>query len=164
MKKLALLIFVTFFLLSGCNTTKTVTPVTKGIEFTLKVTSKDAEYNISAIIDNGGCMEATVNSPEAIKGMKITSNKFETLAEYKNLKYTYNEEEFSGDNYIITVYNILSSLEDKDLSFKNGENCLIADKYLGEKYEFIFSPAGLPIELNIDSKKLKVLFNDITII
>ena len=151
--------FVVILFFSGCNTSKTVTPVTKGIEFTLNVTAKESKYDITAVIDGGGCIEATVNSPETIKGMKITSNKFETLAEYKNLKYTYNEDEFSGDNYIITVYNILSSLENKKLSIESCENCSISDRYSGEKYDFTFSPAGLPIELNVESKNFKAVFS-----
>lgn len=164
MRKIALLMFAIVFLLCGCNMQKTVSPVTKGIKFTLNITCGETKYNIAAHIDKGGCMEAVVNSPKEIKGMKITSNRFETLSEFKNLKYTYNEDEFSGDNYIIMVYNILSSLENKKLSFKNGENCVLNGSFSGEKYIFVFSPSGLPIELNMDSKDLKAEFNDIGII
>ena len=164
MKKIALLMLTFIFLLSGCSNAKTVTPITKGIEFTLNIDSGGAIYNVSSTIDNGGCLDATVNSPEAIKGMKITSNSFETLSEYKNLKYTYNEDEFSGNNIVVMVYNILSSLENKQFPSKDGENCLITGKYSDENFDFIFSPSGLPIELNIESKDLKVLFKDVTII
>ena len=164
MKRLALLILVISFLLCGCNTRKNVSPVTKGIKFTLNIYCGETNYDVSALIDNGNCMNATVSFPEAIKGMKITSNKFETLAEYKNLKYTYNEDAFSGESYVVTVYNILRALGDKQLTLKNGENCVLDGKYLGEEYSFTFSPSGLPIELNIESKNFKAVFNDIGII
>lgn len=151
------------FLLCGCNTQKTATPVTKGIEFTLNVSFGETKYDVSTRIDNGGCMDATVNLPEAIKGMKIISNKFETSAEYNNLNYTYNEDEFTGENCIVTIYNILSSLSDEQLPLKNGENCVVVGKYAGDKYDFVFSPSGLPIELNIETKNLKAVFSDICI-
>lgn len=152
------------FLLCGCNTRKNVSPITKGIKFNLNISCGENNYDVSALIDNGDCMNATVNSPKSIKGMKITSNKFETLSEYKNLKYTYSDAAFSGENYVVMVYNILRALGDKQLTLKNGENCVLNGKYLGEEYSFTFSPSGLPIELNIKSKNLKAAFNDIGII
>ena len=76
MKKAASLILVFCFLFSGCRSQKTVSLVTKGIKFDLKIAYGGADYEASVLIDNGGCMEAVINSPEKIKGMKITSNKF----------------------------------------------------------------------------------------
>ena len=164
MKKATSLILVFCFLFSGCKSQKTASLVTKGIKFDLKIAYGEADYEASVLIDNGGCMEAVINSPEKIKGMKITSNKFETKVEYKDLKYTYNEEEFTGYNPIITVYNALSHLSDTKLPLKEGENCIVEGELLKEKYEFVFSPSGLPISFNMNSKNLGVVFCNVTVL
>ena len=164
MKKAALLTLVVCLFICGCSNAKTVSPVTKGIKFTLNAISDESEYNVSVLIDKGGCMDATVKSPEILNGMKITANNFETSTEYKDLKYTYNEDDFAGNNLLIAVFSILSSCEKKQLLLENGENCVINDKYLGEKYEFTFSPSGLPIKLSIPSRNLEAVFSDVGVV
>ena len=96
-----------FILLCGCKGEKTITPITKGLEFTLVVTCDKTSYDISAVVDQGGCLKAKVNSPKVISGMEIYCNKFETLAKYRQLEYNYNEDEFAGNNCVVAVYNIL---------------------------------------------------------
>ena len=164
MKKAAFILLMFCFLISGCKSQKTVAPVTKGIEFDLKVTYGEADYDLSVTIDNGGCMKAFVNSPEKISGMKITANKFETVAEYKDLMYTYNDEEFITGNPIITLYNVLSNLSNEQLPLKNGENCIVKNKISDKEYEFVFSPSGLPISLNINSENLNAVFYNVTVL
>lgn len=164
MKKAALVILMFCLLFSGCKSQKTVSFVTKGIEFDLKVAYGETNYDLSVTIDNGGCMTADVNSPEQIKGMKLKLNKFETVAEYKDLQYTYNDEEFTGNNPIIMVHSILSDLSDKQLSLKDGENCVVEDEFSGEEYEFVFSPSGLPIKFSMQSKNLSIVFYNVTVL
>ena len=164
MKKAALVVIMFCFLFSGCKSEKTVSPITKGIKFDLKVNYGKANYDVSVIIDNGGCMEALINSPDKISGMKITANKFETVSEYKNLKYTYNDEEFTRNNPIIMVYNILSDLSDKQLPLKEGENCVEKDEFSSKEYEFVFSPSGLPISFNMNSENLNIVFCDVIVL
>lgn len=164
MKKAALLVLVICLFVCGCKNTKAVSPVTKGIRFTLNITSGEFKYNVSVVIDKGSCLDATVKSPETLNGMKITANNFETSTEYKDLKYTYNEDMLVGNNSVITVYNILSSLSDKQLPLKDGENCVIKGNVLTEEYEFTFSPSGLPISLNINSENFSAEFADTTVL
>ena len=152
------------FLLSGCKSEKTVSPIMKGIKFNLKVNYGEANYDVSVIIDNGGCMEALVNSPDKISGMKITANKFETASEYKNLKYTHNDERITENNPIVMVHNILSDLSNKQLPLKDGENCVVEEKFSGKEYEFVFSPSGLPISFNMNSENLNIVFCDVSIL
>ena len=164
MKRATSLILLFCFLFSGCKSQKTVSFVTKGIKFDLKVAYGEADYEATVSIDNGGCMEAVINAPEKIKGIKITSDKFETKAEYKDLKHTYNEEGFAGDNPIITVYNVLSNLSDMKLPLKEGENCVVEGELSKDKYEFVFSPSGLPISFNMSSKNLSVVFCNVAVL
>lgn len=109
-------------------------------------------------------MNATLKSPEILNGMKITANNFETYTEYKDLKYIYDEDEFAGNNSVVAVFGILLSCEKKQLPLENGENCVLSDKYLGEKYEFTFSPSGLPMKLSIPSRSLEAVFSDISVV
>ena len=164
MKKAALVIRMFCLLFSGCKSEKNVLPITKGIKFDLKVNYGEADYDLSVVIDNGGCMKAVINSPEQIKGMKINVNKFETVSEYKNLKYTHNDEKFTGNNPIIMLHSILSDLGDKELPLKEGENCVVQDKYSGKEYELVFSPSGLPIRFSMNSENLGIVFYNVTVL
>lgn len=164
MRKAAFVLVLFCLVLSGCNSPKTVSPVTKGIKFDLKAAYGETDYDLSVAIDNGGCMKAVINSPAEIKGMKLNVNNFETIAEYKDLKHIYNSEEFADNNPIITVHRILSDLSDKQLPLKEGENCIVEDRFSGKEYEFIFSPSGLPISFNMNAESLSIVFHNVTVL
>ncbi len=157
------LIFVSF--LCGCGkSTQTATPITKGISFTADVTYYNECYTCDVNVDESGIMSAEVTSPDELKGVKLKFDGENVTAEYLGLTYTLKTDTMPLGNVALSIYNAFTDVSENSLLAERDDgNCVIENEINGEKYEFTFSPSGLPLELKIPSKEFKVVFNNVTI-
>lgn len=165
MKKAIISVLIIVSFLCGCGkSTKTATPVTKGISFTADVTYYNENYTCDVDVNEEGIMTAEVTYPEELKGVSLTFDGENVTAEYLGLTYTLKTDTMPLGNVALSIYKVFCDVTNNGLSAEyTEENCLIENTVDGEKYEFTFSPSGLPLELKIPSKEFKVVFNNVTI-
>ena len=158
--KLILIIF-----LCGCGSkNKTTVPVTKGVSFTAAVTYYNECYTCDVAVDEKGIMSATVTSPQELSGVKLMFDGENVTAEYLGLTYTLKTDTMPLGNVALSIYNVFAHIAENGLTAEQHEsNCIIENEIGGEKYEFIFAPSGLPLELKMPQKELKVIFNNVTL-
>ena len=165
MKKAVISVFILIIFLCGCGgKNKTATPVTKGVSFTADVTYYNECYTCDVAVDEKGIMSATVTSPEELFGVKLMFDGENVTAEYLGLTYTLKTDTMPLGNVALSIYNVFSHIAENGLTAEQDEsNCIIENEIGGEKYEFIFAPSGLPLELKMPQKELKVIFNNVTV-
>ena len=165
MKRAVIPVFILIIFLCGCGgKNKTATPVTKGVSFTADVTYYNECYTCDVAVDEKGIMSATVTSPEELFGVKLMFDGENVTAEYLGLTYTLKTDTMPLGNVALSIYNVFSHIAENGLTAEQDEsNCIIENEIGGEKYEFIFAPSGLPLELKMPQKELRVIFNNVTV-
>ena len=156
----ALFLAITFF--CGCDS-KEIKPQLKGISFLANITYYNESYKCDTKIDENGTMHITVNEPSALKGMKVTFSKNGAYAEYFGLKYEINTQSMPFGNITKTVYMLLEDIMKKGaVNVSDGENGIVEGECHNRKYEFHFSPSGLPLMLKIPDEDFKIEFSNVT--
>ncbi|MBQ8203743.1 MAG: hypothetical protein IJZ75_05625 [Clostridia bacterium] len=165
MKRAVISVVILILFLCGCGgSKKTATPVTKGISFTADVTYYNECYTCEVNVDEAGLMSAEVISPDELKGVKLKFDGENVTAEYLGLTYTLKTDTMPLGNVALSIYKVFTDIANNGLSAEySEENCLIENKVDGEKYEFCFSPAGLPLSLKIPNKEFLVIFSNVAI-
>ena len=165
MKRAVISVLMILMLLCGCSkNTKTSTPVTKGISFTADVTYYNENYTCDVDVNEEGIMSAKVTYPEELKGVSLRFDGETVTAEYLGLTYTLKTDTMPLGNVALSIYKVFTDVTEKGLMAEQNEgNCIIENEVNGEKYEFTFSPSGLPLELKIPDKEFQVVFNNVTI-
>lgn len=151
--------------LCGCGTVNEVTPVTDGISFDAVMEYYNEKYECSVNIDDDDIMTATVTSPEDIKGLKLKFDGEKVSAEFMGLVYEPKTGSFPMGNAVKTVYDVITEIDDEQTAkaTPDGKNCKLEGKMNGKEYEFYFSPAGLPLSLEIPDEAFKITFNNVTV-
>ena len=165
MKKAVISVLMLIVFLCGCGgKNKSATPVTKGVSFIADVTYYNECYTCDVAVDENGVMTATVTSPEELSGVKLKFDGENVTAEYLGLTYTLKTDTMPLGNVALSIYNVFTHIAENGLTAEQDEsNCIIENEIEGEKYEFIFAPSGLPLELKMPQKELKVIFNNVTV-
>lgn len=165
MKRAVISFLILIIFLCGCGgKNKTTVPVTKGVSFTADVTYYNECYTCDVAVDEKGIMSATVTSPQELSGVKLMFDGENVTAEYLGLTYTLKTDTMPLGNVALSIYNVFAHIAENGLTAEQHEsNCIIENEIGGEKYEFIFAPSGLPLELKMPQKELKVIFNNVTL-
>ncbi len=165
MKKAIISFLILIMFLCGCgDKNKTTVPVTKGVSFTADVTYYNECYTCDVVVDEKGVMAATVTSPEELSGVKLMFDGENVTAEYLGLTYTLKTDTMPLGNVALSIYNVFTHIAENGLTAEQDDsNCIIENKINGEKYEFVFAPSGLPLELKMPQKELKVIFNNVAV-
>ena len=165
MKKAVISVLMLIVFLCGCGgKNKSAIPVTKGVSFIADVTYYTECYTCEVAVDEKGIMTATVTSPEELSGVKLKFDGENVTAEYLGLTYTLKTDTMPLGNVALSIYTVFTHIAENGLTAEQDEsNCIIENEIEGEKYEFIFAPSGLPLELKMPQKELKVIFNNVTV-
>ena len=151
-------------LITGCSTKNEIIPVLTKISFTAQIDYYNENYSCNTNIDDNGVMTVEVISPESIEGMLITFTDSEISAQYKGITYTPKTESMPIGSVTQLMYDIFDDVSKTVETVSAGEeNCVIKGKADGREYSFTFSPAGLPLVLEIPNDSFKITFENVTI-
>lgn len=163
LKRLIIALSMFVFMLCGCEK-QTVKPILNNISFTAEIVYGDYEFiGNTEISDND--VKFIVTKPQEIKDptFNIAENKINS--EYKGLSLETDINSSQQGAVVKILYDVLNDIVAKQICAEiSEENCIINGKTDSYEYEFIFSPSGLPIELNIDDTELKIQFKNVTVI
>ena len=150
-----------FCIICGCSQKRQVKPILNNIAFTALADYNSDKYNVDATITDGA-LNLIVNEPEKIKGFVLQIDKNNVKAEYKGISYDSDIDSLPQAAIARLLFNIVDDISDKNLICSN-ENCEIIGEVDDIQYNFIFSPAGLPLSLNIEDINLKIEFSNVTL-
>ena len=160
MKRILSLVFM-LVLLCGCGE-KTVTPVTRQISFTAKITYYNEQFVCDTKVDKNGVTEMTVKSPDSLKGLCFTVSKDKTVAEFLGLTYTPQTEEMPYFIVTRTLFELLDTVSGKKGKCEE-ENCVISGKVGERPFDLTLAPTGLPICAEIPDDSFTVEFCNMTV-
>lgn len=163
MKLKALSAVFIFIILCGCGNSKVVTPVINNIDFIAQIEFADENYvcDISIYDKN---TDITVVTPEQIKGLTFHFTRSEVSVEHLGIKYTTDASDVPAGGVVVILNDVINHINDEGLTaVYNEENCSINGRAGEDKFIFEFSPAGLPLKLEIPDKNYTVKFNNVTI-
>lgn len=160
MKKFIILPLL-FCFFCGCSQKRQVTPILNNISFTALVDYNNDKYNVDATITDG-TLDLIVNEPDKIKGFVLQIDKNGIKAKYKDISYNSDINSLPQAAIARLLFNIVDDISNKNLECSN-ENCEIVGRVDEKQYNFIFSPAGLPLALNIEDINLKIEFSNVTL-
>lgn len=160
--KIKLVFCVVFVLLLCCCGRQTgVKPQLTDITFEAETDYDGIKYLCSVQTDSELNMEITVNSPQELSGMVIKLSDDTLTVEYKGMTYIpKNGEQING--IVKNLYSAITDSADEKTVYKDGNNCVISGDTDGLKYDFTFSPTGLPLYLNMGDG-FCINFNNVTI-
>lgn len=158
-KIFVLLLLISFF--CGCNQHNQVAPIVDNISFTANIDYEKQNYICEVSIVNS-VLKLTVNSPRNINGLTFVVDKNVTEAKLNDISYSCNTSQLSCDNIAEIIYKILIDVTDKTIIDKE-KNCIICDSLSGNNYEFVFSPSGLPLSLNVIELDLYIKFSNVVV-
>lgn len=151
------------FLLCGCGSEVLVTPVTRQISFTAEITYYNECFVCEAAVDENGVMEMTVQSPEALRGLRFTLDGQDTTAELMGLTYTPRSENMPFVAVSRTLYDLLTDCAEQHLEREDG-NCVYSGTAGERPFTVTFAPSGLPIKAEIPDDSFTVEFRDMTLL
>ena len=160
MKKIIILPLIAL-VLCGCTKTKHVKPVLNNILFTASITFNNSIFIADATLSED-VLELVVNEPQEIKGLILSISKNGVKAKFNDISYALDINSLPNGSAIQILFDIFKDIEGKN-AVCNNENCLIQGKVNNYLYDFIFSPVGLPILLEIKDLNLKINFTNVTI-
>lgn len=160
MKKIIFLPLIAL-VLCGCTKTKYTEPVLNNISFTASIVLNNSEFIADATLLEDE-LELVVNSPQEIKGLILSISKNGVNAVFNGITFAPDVNSLPNGAVIQILFEIIRDIEGKN-AVCNNENCMIQGKVNNYAYDFIFSPAGLPISLEIKDLNLKINFTNVTI-
>jgi hypothetical protein len=154
--------FVVF--LCACSEKKEIKPKIKNISFVAKITYYNEKYSLNTIFDSEGNMKASVLEPDDYKDLSFEFKDNKVTAEYLGLTYTPQKGNLAVNNVAGIIYSAFNdTAKISELTVKNGENCKTEGEIEGKKYILSFSPAGLPLSLELPKDGYKAEFNELTL-
>lgn len=165
MKKFLLLITILIpFFCCSCKS-REVIPTLRSISFGADISFYNELYSLEASINEDGIMEINVTSPDNLKGLKLTYTTDGVTAEYMGISYTPKSENMPLCSVSGTLYEIIKNVDKtKESAVSDDGNCIIEGKLDNCSYTFIFSPAGLPLHLEVSSYNMTVEFKNVTLL
>ncbi len=163
MKLKALCAVFIFIILCGCGNSKVVTPVINNIDFTAQIKFSDEHYvcDVSVYDEN---IDVKVVNPQEIKGLTFHYSDSTVSVEHLGIKYTPDAGNMPAGGVAVILTDVINHINKEGLTavFNEG-NCVINSRAGEHKFTFEFSPAGLPLELEIPNINYTVKFNNVTI-
>lgn len=151
-----------FLLMCGCAQNKTATPILNDISFSAKIDYGENEF-VADITVTDDTLNLAVIEPQEINGLILNITKNGVTAEFKGISYAPDITSLPHGAVIKVLYNILNDISSGKTANCDNENCEITGKVDGYKYNFEFSPSGLPISLKVDELDLEIDFKNVTI-
>ncbi len=158
-----LLVFpLVFLLLCGCAQNKKATPILNNISFTAEIDYDDSEFKARATVADGA-LNLVIIEPQEIKDLILNITKNGVTAEFKGVTYTPDISSLPQGAIVQVLYNIINDISSGKMANCDNENCEISGRVDGYKYDFKFSPSGLPISLKVDDFDLEIEFKNVTV-
>ncbi len=162
MLKKLLTLPLALLLLCGCAQNKTATPILNNISFTAEIDYDENEF-VADITVAEEALNLAVIEPQEINGLILNITKNGVAAEFKGVSYTPDISSLPQGAVVQILYNILNDISSGKTASCDNENCTITGRVDGYKYEYEFSPSGLPISLKVDALNLEIDFKNVTI-
>lgn len=147
--------------LCGCSKPETTRPTLNNITFTAQIDYNECRYVCNVDVSDD-IFNLVILEPKEIKDLILKIDKTSLVAEFMGVKYALDINSFPQCSLIRIVYDVFNDAANKECSFKN-ENCKIVGKVSEYDYEFLFSPSGLPLSLEIKNLNLKIIFNNVIV-
>ena len=161
MKKTLVVVFILVIVLCGCSEKKKITPKVNNISFVAEITYYNEKITLKTSFDAKGNMKATVLKPEDFKSLEFDFKDDKVTAQFLGLTYTPQTGNLSVNHAAKIIYDAFRDAEKhSEITIKNGENCQIK----GESYVLEFSPAGLPLSLELKNNGYKAIFNELRVL
>ncbi len=163
MKFKLLFVVLSLMLICGCSASKPTTLILKNISFSADITYLDSKY-ICEVDITEETNNFRVLSPDELSGLTFCFSKDGVCAEYLGISYTQDIENMPMGSVAVILSDIISDANSKDIfDASNKENYTLIGEYDDRKYEFVFSPSGLPLALTIPDADFSVRFDNVTI-
>lgn len=165
MKKIPVIFFVFLIFLiflCGCKDNE-IDVKTSNISFNCQAKYNNDTYKFAVTVKRKDKAEVLIDSPSDVKGMKLLFNKDSVTIKYMGLTYKPNVKSFPADNMLFMLNDALKKADKAKRNKKSGNYCFFG-KYNGEKYEFVFSPSGLPLSLKTNDGSLTMKFGNLTLV
>lgn len=163
LKKLFALSIV-FLMLCGCGKKNNVTPVLDNISFNAEIEYGGSEF-IADVSIKQDALNLVVSEPQEIKDLTLNVTKNGITANFKGLTYAADINSLPQGAIAQILYVIINDVKVlQNKAICNEDNCEINSQANGYKYEFTFSPSGLPINLKVEQIDLDIDFKNVTLI
>ena len=160
MKKI-LVLLLAILSLCGCTVSKTVSPILDNILFTVNIDYAQDKYVADAsIVDD--TLNLVIREPEIISCLSLGFDENGLSAEFKGIKCTSEVDSLPQSAIIQVLYNVINDAVNKQLVYDD-TNCRITGKVNEYKYEFVFSPSGLPLKIEIEDFDLLFYFSNVSL-
>lgn len=165
MKKTLAVIFIIVIVLCGCSEKKKITPKLNNISFVAEITHYNEKITLETSFDSEGNMNAIVLKPEDFKSLEFNFKDDKVTAQFLGLTYTPKTGNLSVNHAARIIYDAFCDAEKHSkITIKKGENCEIKGETEGRQYVLKFSPAGLPLSLELKNDGYKAVFNELRVL
>ncbi len=155
---------IVLVMLCGCAHKNNVTPVLDNISFTAEIDYGDNEFTADVSVTQDA-INLVVTEPQEIKDLSLNITPNGITAEFKGVTYTPDVGSLPQGAIAQVLYEVFNDIRaSQDTAICDEENCEISSQANGYKYEFTFSPSGLPISLKVDQLDLDIDFKNVTVI
>ncbi len=148
-------------MLCGCAPKSTVAPILENISFTAEIDYGDDEFTADVKLMQDA-LNLVVTEPQEIKDLTLDITQNGVMAEFKGVTYTPDINSLPQGAIVQVLYEVLNDIR-QNTAVCDEENCNISGKAEGYKYDFEFSPSGLPISLTVDGLDLEIDFKNVTV-
>ncbi len=162
MKVRLLCVVISLLFLVGCANGKSEIKSLGDMTFTVDISYKDDNYKCNGTIINNK-LTLEIQEPSSIRGLKITFNEEEILIEHLGLRENIPIEKFPENSPLMLFNSAILQIENGDLDASDKRNYKVRGEIENEKFEFVLSPAFLPISVDILNLDFKAIFSNITV-
>ncbi len=148
-------------MLCSCSKIETTKPILNDITFTVQIDYNNTQYICNADVTNDA-LNLVILEPQEIKDLTLKIDRNVLTTKFKDIEYTPDKNTLPQGTVIWILYDVFNNVAVKECSFSD-ENCKISGKVDECEYEFVFSPSGLPLSLEIDDLDLKIIFNNVIV-
>lgn len=162
MKKvlLFLLLLLPVFLIS-CSAKQGVTPLTRGIAFTCRMTCYNECYTGDALIKEDGTGSFTFTSPEEMRGLMLIEDENGIAAEFRGLRMEFDgltDQKRSCGEWLFAALNDAAARS----ATVRGKEQTVCGTAAGLAYCLTVGATGLPIRLDAEKAGFCVEFMNVT--
>ena len=159
----ALTLALLFICLCGCSKSTKAKPILNNISFVAEIDYGKEKFVCNTEISDD-VIKLVVKEPIEIEDLCLTISQNGAEAELKGVTYTTDSDTLPKGSVIKILYNLIKDISENKSADCDDENCKITGKSDDYKYDFIYSPSGLPISLEIEELDLKIEFKNVTVI
>lgn len=160
MKRLLAIVIVLIFFI-GCAQNVATTPILNNISFIANISYGDSEY-VADVLITDNALNLNVIAPNELKGLTLNLDKNSVKAKFKGIPIDLEADSLPKVAVYQVMVGVLNDAKQKTAVFDD-DNCKVSGDVDGYKYTLIFSPSGLPIELEVEELDLKMKFTNVTV-